>query len=76
MDIFNNQEKVIDNIVGSAEKLGVSMPRPNTETKMLVAKRNCKFCNGRGIVTRSFPGNFGCTDSKELKCGCVRLKSV
>lgn len=78
-EIFDNQSEVIENIKDSAENLGFDVGRNKTKEELdenqgpvLVAKRNCKMCWGKGWVTCSFPGNDGKGDSKNFYCTCVK----
>jgi hypothetical protein len=53
-DVFTNQKQVIKNLRQAAETLGVNPDAvaPEFEDKqVLVAKKNCNFCYGRGALT-------------------------
>ena len=77
-EIFEDQADVIENIRDSAKTIGMNV-LDNEERKeaaegetLLVAKRNCKVCWGKGWVTCSFPGNDGSGESKNFYCTCVK----
>lgn len=71
MEIFDNQEKVIKNIHGSAENLGIKESEKKREVR-LFAKKNCKKCYGIGSFR-----HVG-VDGKEsiLNCSCARYFQV
>lgn len=73
MDIFENQDKVINNINESAKNLGIDdkMPKIRKEVRAF-AKRNCKRCYGLGGFAHTAP------DGKKgtLQCQCVRYFEV
>lgn len=53
-DIFTNQKEVVENIKESAANLGIETKKvvPDEKPKQqLMAKRNCKTCYGRGVLT-------------------------
>jgi len=53
-DIFTNQKEVVENIKESAANLGIETKKVVPEEKpkqQLMAKRNCKTCYGRGVLT-------------------------
>ena len=75
MNIFKDNDKMIENSRESARALGFDVPK--TVKKMVhVAKKNCKTCYGAGVVTVSFPGNRGDTRSHRIFCGCVSQKEI
>ena len=73
-DIFENQSEVMENILDSAENIGAKVDR--SKKPILVPKRNCKFCYGRGEVNHSFPGNDGFDFVQKIRCSCVKVKYV
>ena len=57
LGIFQNQKQVAENLKKSAESLGLEIDDATIEKlaagtlqEVLVAKKNCKMCWGRGIV--------------------------
>lgn len=53
-DIFTNQKEVVENIKESAANLGIDTKKvvPDEKPKQqLMAKKNCKTCYGRGVLT-------------------------
>lgn len=55
-DIFTNQKDVVENLKESAVNLGidparVAPPEKEPAKQQLMAKKNCKTCYGRGVLT-------------------------
>jgi hypothetical protein len=73
MDIFTNQDGVVDNINSSANKLGFNDAIKKQKKVMAwVAKANCRSCHGRGI----FGGIDASGKQSQFKCKCLKLREI
>jgi len=75
MNIFEDGEKVIENARESARELGFHVPKM-IKKKILIAKKRCGICYGKGYLTLSFPGNHGSKDVQNIYCKCVTEKEI
>lgn len=72
-DIFDNQDKIVQNMNESANKLGLEDVVKATKKKIVpMHKRSCKKCNGLGGFRHVTP------NGKEsiMRCSCVRLFQI
>jgi len=75
-NIFDNQDERAENIIESAENLGID--RKNVEMlskprRVVVAKKNCKKCFGTGFLRLFPPGE---KIFIPLRCKCLRVKEL
>lgn len=75
MEIFDNNKELVKNYEESARSIGMKIPEKKKVT-VKVAKNNCKYCWGSGVVTVSFPGNRGNKTKDKSFCFCVRNKEI